>query len=39
MEIFEKDKLTYPSIVGIENSKVRAFDLAKEAKEKHVANI
>ena len=30
----EKDKLTYPSIVGIENSKVRAFDLAKEAKEK-----
>ena len=31
----EKDKLTYPSIVGIENSKVRAFDLAEEAKEKH----
>ena len=30
----EKDKLTYPSIVGIENSKARAFDLAKEAKEK-----
>lgn len=30
----EKDKLTYPSIVGIENSKVRAFDLAEEAKEK-----
>ena len=30
----EKDKPTYPSIVGIENSKVRAFDLAKEAKEK-----
>ena len=30
----EKDKLTYPSIVGIENSKVRAFDLANEAKEK-----
>lgn len=30
----EKDKLTYPSIVGIENSKIRAFDLAKEAKEK-----
>ena len=30
----EKDKLTYPSIVGIENSKNRAFDLAKEAKEK-----
>ena len=30
----EKDKLTYPSIVGIENSKVRAFNLAKEAKEK-----
>jgi farnesyl diphosphate synthase len=30
----EKDKLTYPSIVGIENSKDRAFDLAKEAKEK-----
>jgi len=30
----DKDKLTYPSIVGIENSKVRAFDLAKEAKEK-----
>ena len=30
----EKDKLTYPSIVGIENSKVRAFDLAREAKEK-----
>ena len=30
----EKDKSTYPSIVGIENSKVRAFDLAKEAKEK-----
>ena len=30
----EKGKLTYPSIVGIENSKVRAFDLAKEAKEK-----
>ena len=29
-----KDKLTYPSIVGIENSKARAFDLAKEAKEK-----
>jgi len=30
----EKDKLTYPSIVGIENSRARAFDLAKEAKEK-----
>ncbi len=30
----EKDKLTYPSIVGIENSKVRAVDLAEEAKEK-----
>ena len=30
----EKDKLTYPSIVGIENSKARAFSLAKEAKEK-----
>ena len=30
----EKDKPTYPSIVGIENSKVRAFDLANEAKEK-----
>jgi farnesyl diphosphate synthase len=30
----EKDKLTYPSIVGIENSKAKAFDLAKEAKEK-----
>ena len=30
----EKDKLTYPSIVGIENSKVRAIDLAEEAKEK-----
>jgi farnesyl diphosphate synthase len=30
----EKDKLTYPSIVGIESSKVRAFNLAKEAKEK-----
>ena len=30
----EKDKPTYPSIVGIENSKARAFDLAKEAKEK-----
>jgi farnesyl diphosphate synthase len=30
----EKDKLTYPSIVGIENSKARAFNLAKEAKEK-----
>ena len=30
----KKDKLTYPSIVGIENSKVRAFDLAEEAKEK-----
>ena len=30
----EKDKPTYPSIVGIENSKVRAFDLTKEAKEK-----
>ena len=30
----QKDKLTYPSIVGIENSKIRAFDLAKEAKEK-----
>ena len=30
----EKDKLTYPSIVGIENSKARAIDLAKEAKEK-----
>jgi farnesyl diphosphate synthase len=30
----EKDKPTYPSIVGIENSKVRAFDLAKKAKEK-----
>ena len=30
----EKDKLTYPSIVGIENSKVRAFDLAEQAKEK-----
>ncbi len=30
----KKDKLTYPSIVGIEGSKVRAFDLAKEAKEK-----
>ena len=30
----EKDKPTYPSIVGIENSKVRAFNLAKEAKEK-----
>ena len=30
----EKDKLTYPSIVGLEDSKVRAFDLAKEAKEK-----
>lgn len=30
----KKDKLTYPSIVGIENAKVRAFDLAEEAKEK-----
>ena len=30
----ENDKLTYPSIVGIENSKVRAVDLAEEAKEK-----
>ena len=30
----KKNKLTYPSIVGIENSKVRAFGLAKEAKEK-----
>ena len=30
----EKDKLTYPSIVGIEESKARAFGLAKEAKEK-----
>ena len=30
----KKDKLTYPSIVGIENSKVRAFNLAEEAKEK-----
>ena len=30
----EKDKLTYPSIVGIKNSKVRAFNLAEEAKEK-----
>ena len=30
----EKNKLTYPSIVGIENSKVRAIDLAEEAKEK-----
>ena len=30
----EKDKLTYPSIVGIENSKAKAFNLAKEAKEK-----
>ena len=30
----ENDKLTYPSIVGIENSKVRAVDLAEQAKEK-----
>ena len=30
----EKEKPTYPSIVGIENSRVRAFDLAEEAKEK-----
>ena len=30
----EKEKPTYPSIVGIENSRVRAFNLAEEAKEK-----
>ena len=30
----ENDKLTYPSIVGIEISKVRAVDLAEQAKEK-----
>ena len=30
----EKEKPTYPSIVGIENSRIRAFGLAEEAKEK-----